>query len=427
MNRISTVAFAAALLGAGTLASAPVIAKDKPQAADANALKLSAAFRNIAAPAQTAVQAKDYATAQPLVAQAEAAAATDDEKYVAAALRYDMENGRLYAAQDGNPKAPVNETALAGPLDVLIANPRTPADARARYSFRRGALAFNGRQYPQALQYFQHAKQLGYTDSDIDLQIIKAKLESGDTAGGSADLQAAIARMNAAGQKAPEDYYRYAISRSNAAKDKAGTFAWLGRYGTAYPTPQNWRNIVVMYGLQQQPIETVDETQKLDLFRLLHDTRSLSDQSIYEQYADTAMKRGFPSEAASVLREGQSSGKLTGAMTASALARATQAAKAEGSLASLDARARASADGKLASQTADAYLGQGQSAKAADLYRVALNKGGVNADDVNTHLGIALSRSGDKAGAQTAFAAVKGSPRAGIAALWTAWLNTNAA
>ena len=426
MNRISTVAFAAALLGAGGLATAPAIAKDKQQA-QAPGLKLSPDLIKVAQPAQVAIQAKDYATAEPLVAQTEAAAKTDQEKYVAAALRYDLENGKLYAAQDANPKAPINETALARPLDALIANPNTPADAKSRYVFRRGALAFNSKQYPQAIQYFQQAKQLGYTDGNIDLQIVKAKMDSGDVAGGSADLRATMDRMTAAGQKVPEDYYRYAIGRSNGAKDNAATLGWLTRYVAAYPTPKNWRDVVVMYGLQQQPIETVDENQKLDLYRLLHDTRSLSDQSIYEQYADTAMKRGFPSEAATVLREGQSSGKLTSAMTSASLARASAAAKAEGSLASLDTRARTSPDGKLAAQTADAYLGQGQSAKAADLYRVAITKGGVNADDVNTHLGIALSRSGDKAGAQAAFGAVKGAPRANIAALWTVWLTSSPA
>ncbi len=74
-----------------------------------------------------------------------------------------------------------------------------------------------------------------------------------------------------------------------------------------------------------------------------------------------------------------------------------------------------------AASTADVYLGQGTYAKAAELYRTALTKGGVNADEVNTRLGIALARSGDKAGAQTAFAAVQGTPRAGIAALWNTW------
>ena len=56
------------------------------------------------------------------------------------------------------------------------------------------------------------------------------------------------------------------------------------------------------------------------------------------------------------------------------------------------------------------------------MYRQALSKGGVDKDEVNTHLGIALARSGDKAGAQTAFAAVTTEPRAGIASLWTTWL-----
>jgi hypothetical protein len=55
------------------------------------------------------------------------------------------------------------------------------------------------------------------------------------------------------------------------------------------------------------------------------------------------------------------------------------------------------------------------------MYRAALSKGGVDANEVNTRLGIALARSGDKAGAQAAFGAVTGNPRAGIAALWTTW------
>lgn len=429
MNRISTVAIAAALLGTGALAAAPASAKDKKQEqAQGSGLKLGADVLKVAQPAQAALKAKDYATAEPLVAQTEAAAKTDDEKYIAAALRYDLENGKLYAAQDANPKAPVNETALAAPLDALLANPKTPADARGRYAFRRGALSFNSHQYPQAIQYFQQAKQLGYTDDNIDLQIVKAKMESGDTAGGSADLQATMDRMTAAGQKPPEDYYRYAIARSNQSKDKAATVAWLTRYGKAYPTAKNWRDISVMYGIAQQPIDTLDKVQKIDLFRLMHDSKSLADQYDYEEYAQNAVDRGLPGEAAMVLREGQASGKLPTTRTVTEmLTQATQAARAEGSLAPLEVKAKAAADGKLAAQTADGYMSQGNYAKAVELYRLALTKGGVNADEVNTHLGIALSRTGDKAGAETAFAAVKTGSRANIAALWTAWLNSTPA
>ena len=41
---------------------------------------------------------------------------------------------------------------------------------------------------------------------------------------------------------------------------------------------------------------------------------------------------------------------------------------------------------------------------------------------MNTRLGIALARSGDKAGAKAAFALVKG-PEMGIAQLWTVYVD----
>jgi hypothetical protein len=46
----------------------------------------------------------------------------------------------------------------------------------------------------------------------------------------------------------------------------------------------------------------------------------------------------------------------------------------------------------------------------------------VDVDAVNTRMGIALLRSGDKASARAAFSAVKGA-RADIAAFWLLWLD----
>ena len=71
---------------------------------------------------------------------------------------------------------------------------------------------------------------------------------------------------------------------------------------------------------------------------------------------------------------------------------------------------------------ADGHLSYGEYAKAVTLYRSALTKTGVDADTVNTRLGISLAMSGDKEGARAAFQAVKG-PRAEIAALWIAYLD----
>ena len=81
------------------------------------------------------------------------------------------------------------------------------------------------------------------------------------------------------------------------------------------------------------------------------------------------------------------------------------------------------ANGKIAASTADAYMGYGDYAKAADLYSVALEKGGVDADMIHTRRGIALAEMGDKAAALAEFDMVNGGNRAAIANYWKLYLN----
>jgi len=57
------------------------------------------------------------------------------------------------------------------------------------------------------------------------------------------------------------------------------------------------------------------------------------------------------------------------------------------------------------------------------LYKAVAAKGGAAANEANLRLGMALARSGDKAGAATALNAVTGS-QAGIAKFWLIWLNS---
>jgi predicted Zn-dependent protease len=78
---------------------------------------------------------------------------------------------------------------------------------------------------------------------------------------------------------------------------------------------------------------------------------------------------------------------------------------------------------KLAVKTADAYYGYGDYAQAAELYRAALTKTGADVNLINLHLGMALARAGDKAGATAALNAVTG-PRAELAKYWLVYLAT---
>ncbi len=61
------------------------------------------------------------------------------------------------------------------------------------------------------------------------------------------------------------------------------------------------------------------------------------------------------------------------------------------------------------------------------MFELAKEKGGVDADEVNTRLGIAKTMSGDNAGAKAAFEAVQGGARKQIAGLWLAYLGTKGA
>jgi hypothetical protein len=429
MKIISHVALAAVLASGavGLTLSAPAVAqkKDKKEAG----LKLSPEVVKNAQPAQAALQAKDVATAEPLVAAAEAGVKTDDDRYIASVLRLQLAQVKINAAQQANPNARADSTALVAPLDALIANPKTPPADRARFYYIRGQMAYEGKQYPVAIDYITKARELGHTDPQMTLFLTRAKIDSGDVAGGTAELDKAIAERTAKGEKAPEDWYRFAIAQSHKRKAKDQTLAWLNKYVAAYPAPKTWYEALTTYGVQQDSVAKLDRQQLIDLFRLMRATGGLNDQYFYLEYAQKAQNAGLPFEAQAVLKEGMANGKIpaTNTEAKAMMSEVALAIRNEGSLATLETKAKAGANGSLAMQTADANLGSGNYAKAIELYRLALSKGGVDADTVNTRLGIALARSGDKAGAQAAFAAVQGTPRAEIARFWTTYLTLPAA
>lgn len=416
MKRIWAHRAAAAVILASLTVAAPALARDKKEAEQPKGPQLSAAVRTAAVPAQTALQNKDVATAAPLVAQVEAAAQTDDEKYIAYVLRFNLEVVKLHAANGG----PAAEQALTGPLDNLINSPKTPPADKARYAYQRGIIAYNAKAYADSARYFTQAKAGGYTDPNLDLQLVRAKVEGGDTAGGLGELD----RMSNQG-KLSEELYRYAIAKANQRNDKTSTLTWLNKYLAAYPTGKNYRDVLSTYALVGKPVATLTRQQKIDLYRLMDAAKGLADQGDYEDYAQKVADVGLPDESKRVIAEGRAANRLpaAGGNAAMIMKEADAAIRTEGPLTALEKKAAASSDGKLASQTGDAYLGQRNYAKAIELYTLALQKGGVVTDDVNTHIGIAKAMSGDKAGALAAFQAVKTPPRSDLAQFWVTFVN----
>jgi hypothetical protein len=417
MKTLSRALLSALLLtgvAGGAIVAQPAVAQKKKETGP----KLSPEALKAAQAAQTAIAASDFATAQTALTQLDTAAKTDQDRYFAAALRLEMEQGRIRVARQANPNAPVDQSRLAAPLDALLASPLTEPSRKGQMAYIRGQLAYEAKQYPQTLQYWNQAKQFGYNDPNFGLNMMRVKEQSGDTQGALADLNAELQRTTAAGQKPTEELYRYGLARG--IKQPGQALPWMQRLLVAYPTAKNWRDVAVLYGLQQGSVATLDTPQKIDLFRLMHHTRSLADQYDYGEYAQKTFDRGLPEEAKRILNEGIAAGKIPAA-NREYKAMQTEIGKAianESPLGPLETKAKSAGDGKLAAQTAEAYLSQNNNAKAAELYRIALQKGNVNADEVNTRLGIALARQGDKEGARAAFTAVKGTPRADLAQLW---------
>ncbi|MHA6722845.1 hypothetical protein [Sphingomonas sp. RS2018] len=419
MRLISKLALAAAItvgVSATGVVTPALAQKNKKDAAPAGPqLKLSNEFRAPFAAAQTAAIAKDTATANAKLAEAAPFAKTEDELYVYNALKLQL-------------VAPTNDPAAMLPvLDALVKNPKTPATALPGYTYFRGALPFQQKKYAEALPYLVKARDLGYTNENLNLQIALASMETGNTAGGVAEIQKAIDAETAAGRKAPEAWYSVAVGQLYTKKDPA-VVTWLNKRIVAYPTPKNWREALLTYreSKEVKGANQLDRGLQLDLFRLMRATKAMAARGDYLEYANTAFLAGLAGEAKSAIEEGRATGKIPATDTAATqlLNESNAAIRAEGSLAGVEARAKTAANGKTALQTGDAYLGLGQHAKAVELYQIALQKGGVDASEANMHLGVAQTLLGQKDAARAAFQQVAAGPRKDIASFWLTWLDT---
>ncbi|MGH6614077.1 hypothetical protein [Sphingomonas sp.] len=436
MKTLSRAALAAILIASTSSVAivAPAYAKKKEEA-KAPGLQLSKEAREFAIKIDEAARAREAAPAEGK-AQADAAyaaaveanlpglegvAKNDDERYLAQAYRLQYEVIKMGSGG--------NDNAMAAPLDALLANPKTPKEAIGRYAFTRGNIAFNAKQYPVALSNYARAKEAGFTNPDLPLLMAKAKVLGGDPVGGIADIETAVTADRAAGKPVAEDLYTYAITALQKTNDNAAVQRWTRNWLHAYGTPKNWRTAIYVFGFQGAGAKRIDKKQRVDLFRLMRATNGLAGQDDYLEYAELTFSIGLGSETIAVLDEGKKNGKIpaSSATATQFRADAVKQIATEGSLAAQETKANAAKTGTVAADTGDFCLGSGNYAKAIEMYRLALTKGSVDADEVNTHLGIALTATGDKPGAKEAFALVKNPPRNEIATLWTTWIDAPAA
>jgi tetratricopeptide (TPR) repeat protein len=353
---------------------------------------------------QNAVTKKDYASVPAKAAAAEAAATTKEDHYLIGQLQ-------LQAAVAANDKAgisaAVDKVAASGLLE--------PAKVSSLYAGLGGSY-FNDKQYPQATAAYQKALSLDPRNDEAVKMVGEALFAAGQKAEAAAAFQRAIQASVAAGQKPDEALVKRAVAVAYEAQSPVAVDL-ARQWVAAYPSPTAWSDTLAIYSNLNHP----DAEAALDLYRLRQVTGSLTEGGEYAQYARTAAELNNFNEAQAALDAGVAAKAINPADPRySDLVKGLKV-KPKATAADLALATKTAQSGMALLRIGDRYYAMGDYTKAVELYRMAMGKSGVDADVANLHVGMALARAGDKAGATTAFNAVKG-PRADIAKLWLTYL-----
>ncbi len=346
---------------------------------------------------QNAVNAKDTANIPAKIAAALKVAKTADDKFI-------IGSNQARAAAASNDLA-----GLQAGLDLMAASGSAEAPILSmNYADlgKRYLAAGNG---PAGVPALEKAIALDGNNGAAMALLADQKAKAGDKAGSVALLQKSFVAYRASGKTVPEGNYKFATNLAYDAKLPAANVIareWVG----AYPGPDSWRAAIQIYRGMSQP----RGQQLVDLWRLARANNAVKGEADYDSFLSALIAGGNLAEAKAVLAEAgrqpnvdmtKTQFKDHGVKVAKAPARAA-----------VDAQLKAATTGPALIKAGDQLYGLGAYAEAAEAYRAALAKGG-DANLANLHLGMALARAGDKAGAQTALKAVTGE-HAVVAQYW---------
>lgn len=407
MSSVSKVALGVALaLGGAVLVDAV------PAAAQAQTAELSKAERAALLAFQTALETKNYSAATSAMNEAQSAARSGYSRYLASALqlRLGMETNNIG----------LQTTAI----EAMIGSGAAPAAELPQLYRNQAALFQNAGKLDKAEAVLTRYLDAAPTDADALLALAQVKNDRKKPQEAVALFDRAIDARKAAGQPVPESWYKRATSLAVQSKLTPQALRLSRSLVAAYPSAVNWRDAALIH----REALAGDPAASLDAWRLQRSASALAGERDYLTFAQGLNGAGLAAESKAVLDEGISSKMVDPAKATFkelSVASAKRAAAEKAGLTAQQTKAMAAASGSDALKVADTLMGAGDYAKAATLYRAALQKGSVDANLANTHLGIALARSGQAGDAEAAFRAVTG-PRAELANLWLVWLSRRA-
>jgi tetratricopeptide (TPR) repeat protein len=371
-------------------------------------IKLSGKAQKAIIDLQNAVNKADYANVPAKLAAAKAVASTADDKYAIGQLALKA----ALAQKDNN--------AMAAAIDTIATSGFVDAATGSKLYASLGTTLYNAKEFAPAAAAFQKAVAIDPNNVEVYSLLGEAKFAQGQKAEAAADFQRAVQLQTAGGQKPSPDLIKRAVSVAYDARSPLAV--QLGReWVAAYPSPESWRNAIAIYRNMNHP----DVEGTLDLLRLMQATGALTTAGDYALFAEASADQMNFNEAQAVIDAGIAA-KLVDPTSArfkdivSGLK-----GKPKATAADLEEALKMSPSTTNLLRIGDRYYGMGDYAKAAEIYRQVLAKPDADKEIANLHLGFALARAGDKAGATAALNAVTG-PRADIAKYWLVYVKQHA-
>ena len=399
-----SVALTSALVAGLTLVTVtPAFAAGK----NANSEKVA----KLLAPAQEMLKAKNYSGALGLIKQAEGVSDKNPfDVYTIAEFACQANIG----AQNFAEAAKTCEEQLNNSFMTEANVPRLVHILQA--------LNYQIKNYDKAIEFGNRALKAG-TASEEDKTILgQSYYLKGDWKGTLTTENALVDQEIKAGQ-IPKDQQLGLILNSCIKLDDANCQQHaLERLVTYYPKPDYW-----LFLLQrvQSSSSSGNDTNTLQLYRLMLDTDTLKNPGDFNEAAQLAVDAGSPGEAQKILEKGFAANVFTDQRIKDRNTRLLETVKKtsasdQASLAKAEKDADAAPTGAKNVALGLAYFGYGQYDKAVEQLQKGIQKGGLRNDaDAHLLLGIALLKAGHKDEAAKSFKEVKGDPvLERLASLW---------
>jgi tetratricopeptide (TPR) repeat protein len=361
---------------------------------------------------------KDAVAAKAAFSTVVAAIGNDDDRYEAGILAINI-------------GAPLKDLAFQEQgIDLLIGSATTPVDLKKEYTFRKGAIAYDGKRFADAEKYMIDAYNIGYRANNIEYLVSNAMSQQNKDADAIAWIGKAIESSKAAGAVSKA----YVIRAANLSAKMTNYTAASNFYKELVITENNpdyWHDALAFFDRSRD----FNPEESLDILRLMRATNGLRFQQEYAAYLDSLSYIGvrYPAEAVSVLDEGFDKGVISrNNVTFSERYNEAKSRLAEDTrtLPGTIAPAKASSKPMLASLTADSFFSHKDYKTAKDLYESALSKGAVLDKDGGdqtdrTRFRLAMSKAmlGDYAGAKADFAMINNPNRKAIAEYWNMYID----